>query len=61
MFILVYLQDLGWFDNHKNSVGALTTRLATDAAQVQGVSLDTHTYTPSHTELFTARPPQPII
>ncbi|XP_077454039.1 phosphatidylcholine translocator ABCB4-like [Stigmatopora argus] len=31
-------QDLGWFDNHKNSVGALTTRLATDAAQVQGVT-----------------------
>lgn len=33
------LQDLGWFDDSKNSVGALTTRLATDAAQVQGVSL----------------------
>lgn len=32
-------QDLGWYDNPKNSVGALTTRLATDAAQVQGVSL----------------------
>ncbi|XP_049586739.1 ATP-dependent translocase ABCB1 isoform X4 [Syngnathus scovelli] len=31
-------QDLGWFDNHKNSVGALTTRLATDAAQVQGAT-----------------------
>ncbi|XP_077454038.1 ATP-dependent translocase ABCB1-like [Stigmatopora argus] len=31
-------QDLGWFDNHKNSIGALTTRLATDAAQVQGVT-----------------------
>ncbi|XP_008429877.1 ATP-dependent translocase ABCB1 [Poecilia reticulata] len=31
-------QDLGWFDSHKNSVGALTTRLATDAAQVQGAS-----------------------
>ncbi|XP_038135088.1 ATP-dependent translocase ABCB1-like [Cyprinodon tularosa] len=31
-------QDLGWFDNPKNSVGALTTRLATDAAQVQGAS-----------------------
>uniref|UniRef100_A0A8C2Z594 ATP binding cassette subfamily B member 1 n=1 Tax=Cyclopterus lumpus TaxID=8103 RepID=A0A8C2Z594_CYCLU len=33
-------QDLSWYDNHKNSVGALTTRLATDAAQVQGVSLN---------------------
>uniref|UniRef100_A0A3Q2C7V3 ATP-binding cassette, sub-family B (MDR/TAP), member 4 n=1 Tax=Cyprinodon variegatus TaxID=28743 RepID=A0A3Q2C7V3_CYPVA len=31
-------EDLGWFDNPKNSVGALTTRLATDAAQVQGAS-----------------------
>ncbi|XP_053743936.1 ATP-binding cassette, sub-family B (MDR/TAP), member 4 [Synchiropus splendidus] len=31
-------QDLTWFDNHKNSVGALTTRLATDAAQVQGAT-----------------------
>ncbi|KAK5603038.1 Multidrug resistance protein 1 [Crenichthys baileyi] len=31
-------QDLEWFDSPKNSVGALTTRLATDAAQVQGAS-----------------------
>ncbi|XP_061811583.1 ATP-dependent translocase ABCB1-like isoform X3 [Nerophis lumbriciformis] len=31
-------QDLGWFDNPKNSVGALLTRLASDAAQVQGVT-----------------------
>uniref|UniRef100_A0A3Q0RYQ1 ATP-binding cassette sub-family B member 5 n=1 Tax=Amphilophus citrinellus TaxID=61819 RepID=A0A3Q0RYQ1_AMPCI len=31
-------QDLGWFDHPKNSVGALTTRLATDAAQVQGAA-----------------------
>lgn len=31
-------QDLGWYDDPKNSVGALTTRLATDTAQVQGVS-----------------------
>ncbi|XP_078107980.1 ATP-dependent translocase ABCB1 isoform X1 [Sander vitreus] len=31
-------QDLSWFDNTKNSVGALTTRLATDAAQVQGAT-----------------------
>ncbi|XP_062322019.1 ATP-binding cassette, sub-family B (MDR/TAP), member 4 isoform X2 [Osmerus eperlanus] len=31
-------QDMGWFDHHKNSVGALTTRLATDAAQVQGAT-----------------------
>ncbi|KAM8869641.1 ATP-dependent translocase ABCB1 isoform 1-T1 [Spinachia spinachia] len=31
-------QDLGWFDHPKNNVGALTTRLATDAAQVQGAT-----------------------
>ncbi|KAM9852100.1 ATP-dependent translocase ABCB1 [Aulostomus maculatus] len=31
-------QDLGWYDDAKNSVGALTTRLATDAAQVQGAT-----------------------
>ncbi|XP_071324542.1 ATP-dependent translocase ABCB1 [Trachinotus anak] len=31
-------QDLGWYDDPKNSVGALTTRLATDAAQVQGAT-----------------------
>ncbi|XP_074509789.1 ATP-dependent translocase ABCB1 isoform X5 [Sebastes fasciatus] len=31
-------QDLGWFDDPKNSVGALTTRLAADAAQVQGAT-----------------------
>uniref|UniRef100_A0A8C6UZX2 ATP binding cassette subfamily B member 1 n=1 Tax=Neogobius melanostomus TaxID=47308 RepID=A0A8C6UZX2_9GOBI len=38
-FTAIMRQDLGWFDDHKNSVGALTTRLATDAAQVQGVGL----------------------
>ncbi|XP_061918777.1 phosphatidylcholine translocator ABCB4-like isoform X3 [Entelurus aequoreus] len=31
-------QDLGWFDNPNNSVGALSTRLASDTAQVQGVT-----------------------
>ena len=30
-------QEISWFDKHDNSVGALTTRLATDASQVQGV------------------------
>uniref|UniRef100_A0A8C8ZZ72 ATP binding cassette subfamily B member 1 n=1 Tax=Prolemur simus TaxID=1328070 RepID=A0A8C8ZZ72_PROSS len=29
-------QDVSWFDNPKNSTGALTTRLANDAAQVKG-------------------------
>ncbi|KAG7242239.1 hypothetical protein INR49_024285 [Caranx melampygus] len=32
-------QDLSWYDDPKNSVGALTTRLAADAAQVQGLTL----------------------
>lgn len=31
-------QEVGWFDNPMNSPGALTTRLATDASMVQGVS-----------------------
>jgi len=31
-------QEVGWFDNPYNSPGALTTRLATDASMVQGVS-----------------------
>ncbi|XP_048881500.1 ATP-binding cassette, sub-family B (MDR/TAP), member 4 [Brienomyrus brachyistius] len=31
-------QEMGWFDEPKNSVGALTTRLATDAAQIQGAT-----------------------
>lgn len=32
-------QEIGWFDDHRNSPGALTTRLATDASQVQGVRI----------------------
>ncbi|XP_062841934.1 ATP-binding cassette, sub-family B (MDR/TAP), member 4 isoform X1 [Trichomycterus rosablanca] len=31
-------KELGWYDDPKNSVGALTTRLATDTAQVQGAT-----------------------
>ncbi|XP_055468722.1 phosphatidylcholine translocator ABCB4 isoform X2 [Psammomys obesus] len=31
-------QDMSWFDDHRNSTGALSTRLATDAAQVQGAT-----------------------
>ena len=30
-------QEIGWHDDEKNSTGALTTRLANDASQVQGV------------------------
>nr|XP_019605320.1 PREDICTED: phosphatidylcholine translocator ABCB4 isoform X2 [Rhinolophus sinicus]XP_019605321.1 PREDICTED: phosphatidylcholine translocator ABCB4 isoform X2 [Rhinolophus sinicus] len=31
-------QDMSWFDDHKNSTGALSTRLASDASQVQGAT-----------------------
>nr|XP_033787111.1 ATP-dependent translocase ABCB1 [Geotrypetes seraphini] len=31
-------QEIGWFDDPKNSTGALTTRLATDASQVHGAT-----------------------
>ncbi|XP_059026987.1 phosphatidylcholine translocator ABCB4 isoform X3 [Mustela lutreola] len=33
-------QDMSWFDDHKNSTGALSTRLATDASQVQGIATE---------------------
>ncbi|XP_036102169.1 phosphatidylcholine translocator ABCB4 isoform X5 [Molossus molossus] len=33
-------QDMSWFDDHKNSTGALSTRLATDASQVQGIAAE---------------------
>uniref|UniRef100_A0A8C2FUP2 ATP-binding cassette sub-family B member 5 n=1 Tax=Cyprinus carpio TaxID=7962 RepID=A0A8C2FUP2_CYPCA len=42
-------QDLSWYDNTKNSVGALTTRLAADTAQVQGVSPISYSTTESNT------------
>lgn len=32
-------QEIGWYDDERNSTGALTTRLAHDAGQVQGVSV----------------------
>ncbi|XP_067891280.1 bile salt export pump-like isoform X2 [Heterodontus francisci] len=31
-------QEISWFDDRKNSPGTLTTRLATDASQVQGAT-----------------------
>lgn len=37
-FEAILRQEIGWFDDRKNSPGALTTRLATDASMVQGVS-----------------------
>src|SRR6218665_1254565 len=36
------LQDVSYFDNHDNSVGAMTRRLATDASAIQEVSRLTH-------------------
>ena len=31
-------QEMGWHDDERNSTGTLTTRLANDAGEVQGVS-----------------------
>ncbi|XP_029444907.1 multidrug resistance protein 1A-like [Rhinatrema bivittatum] len=31
-------QEIGWFDDHKNAVGVLLTRLATDASQIKGAT-----------------------
>ncbi|XP_064410147.1 ATP-dependent translocase ABCB1-like [Latimeria chalumnae] len=31
-------QEMGYFDDHRNAVGVLTTRLATDASQVKGAT-----------------------
>ena len=42
MYVCVYYKycivGIEWFDEEKNSAGALTTRLSEDATQVQGVS-----------------------
>ena len=37
-FRAILRQEMGYFDDHKNSTGALTTRLATDASKVQGAT-----------------------
>ena len=37
-------QEIGWYDEERNSTGALTTRLANDAGQVQGVSTNSLVY-----------------
>lgn len=31
-------QEIAYFDDHRNSTGALTTRLATDASRVQAIT-----------------------
>ena len=40
-------QEIGWFDDPRNSTGALCARLSADAAAIQGVSrtLDDHLMT----------------
>ncbi|XP_051872898.1 ATP-dependent translocase ABCB1 [Pristis pectinata] len=37
-FKAILQQEIGWFDDQKNAVGVLTTRLATDASQVKGAA-----------------------
>ncbi|KAM9805144.1 bile salt export pump [Neosynchiropus ocellatus] len=37
-FLAMLRQEIGWFDDARNSPGALTTRLATDASMVQGAT-----------------------
>nr|XP_025728598.1 phosphatidylcholine translocator ABCB4 isoform X2 [Callorhinus ursinus] len=37
-FFTFFLQDMSWFDDHKNSTGVLSTRLAMDASRVQGAT-----------------------
>lgn len=39
MLIPFFLQDISWFDGKENSTGALTTILAIDTAQLQGVHI----------------------
>jgi ATP-binding cassette subfamily B (MDR/TAP) protein 1 len=38
-------QEMGWFDEEKNSVGLLCARLSGDAASVQGVRVVPQIYT----------------
>uniref|UniRef100_A0AAR2LLM9 ATP-binding cassette sub-family B member 5 n=1 Tax=Pygocentrus nattereri TaxID=42514 RepID=A0AAR2LLM9_PYGNA len=37
-FKAILRQDIGWFDDHNNAVGVLTTKLATDASLVKGAA-----------------------
>jgi ATP-binding cassette subfamily B (MDR/TAP) protein 1 len=38
-FSAMLQQEMGWYDENKNSVGTLCARLSGDAASVQGVSV----------------------
>uniref|UniRef100_A0AAR2LRQ8 ATP-binding cassette sub-family B member 5 n=1 Tax=Pygocentrus nattereri TaxID=42514 RepID=A0AAR2LRQ8_PYGNA len=37
-FKAILRQEIGWFDDHNNAVGVLTTKLATDASLVKGAA-----------------------
>ena len=39
LYFTLSVKDIAFYDDPKNGVGALTTRLATDASLVQGVRL----------------------
>lgn len=39
VFKSIINQEMGWFDESRNSVGALCTRLSGDCSSVQGVNL----------------------
>jgi len=41
LFKAMLRQEIAWHDEEKNSTSALTSRLSTDAGQVQGVSEQT--------------------
>lgn len=38
-FSAMMKQEMGWFDDEQNSIGALSARLTGDAAHVQGVRI----------------------
>ena len=38
-FKTMLTQEVGWFDDKENNIGTLSTKLATETAAVQGVSL----------------------
>lgn len=43
-FASMLKQEIGWFDERSNQVGALTARLATDATLVRGVCKQEYSY-----------------
>ncbi|XP_065254501.1 ATP-dependent translocase ABCB1-like [Emys orbicularis] len=47
-------QEIGWYDDHKNAIGVLLTRLATDASQVKGATGSRLGFTKTASTLLTA-------